>query len=151
MANWSYFFHNLKKFAPFFPMKNPLRKSKSYFLATNFATNKKKNPLKKLLVQLPQIHVHQSLMTKNFHTTQFHTFNDEKIRNKNLYASTFEIIKATFWPQFWRFGEVIDVYVCWTSNLLLKVELQQTLIWECSHFVFNSSQVHQCTQYERGF
>jgi hypothetical protein len=66
---------------------------------------------------------------------------------QNLYASTFEIIKATFWPQFWRFGKVDDVYVdliscCrrWSFNKHW---------FESFHFVFNSSQVHQCTQYER--
>lgn len=83
---------------------------------------------------------------KTFTTTQFHTFNDKKHMKQNLCASTFEIIKATFWPQFWRFGKAIDVYVevisCWRWSFNKR--------WfESFHFVFNSSQVHQCTQYER--
>lgn len=83
---------------------------------------------------------------KTFTTTQFHTFNDKKHMKQNLCASTFEIIKATFWPQFWRFGKAIDVYVelisCWGWSF-------NKHWFESFCFIFNSSQVHQHTQYER--
>jgi hypothetical protein len=71
----------------------------------------------------------------------------KKIWNETYMHQLLSSSKLHFDLNFWRFGKVIDVYVeliscCWWWSF-------NKHWFESFHFVFNSLQIHQCTQNER--
>jgi hypothetical protein len=72
------------------------------------------------------------------------------LMTKNVWNKTYkhQLLRSSKLHFDLNFGDLEKWSIVYVElNKLLKVELQQTLIWKFLYFIFNSLQVHQCTQY----